>query len=127
LQKKSAEIGGRKARRRRWAKMSEFHTSHNVHPASSVLVRWRTHALAYVFALLPCDALVLVLGLGIIAHHSCVFSAPVGTVLVLASGIARDDFGRRLLRKGHGRHEDDSREHEAGCKTLHGKLLGGRH
>ena len=93
----------------------------------SVLVRWRPYALTYVFALLTRDALVLVLGLGIIAHHFCVLGAPVGTVLVLASGIARDDSGRRFLRKGYGRHEDDSREHEAGCKTLHGKLLGGRH
>src|SRR6478736_2901255 len=43
----------------------------------------------------------------------------------LAGGVTRQNSRRRLLRKGHGRREDERREHEAGCKTRHGNSLAG--
>jgi hypothetical protein len=86
--------------------------------------------LIYVFALVARDALAHALGRGATAHHPRMFRALVGALLMFAGGITWDDPGRRPglspLRKGHGKRENDSREHEAICMALHRELLGSR-
>jgi len=90
-----------------------------------VLAKRRTHALSNVFTLVARDALAHVPRRGPAAHHPRMCSSFVHTLLVFALSITRNNSCRRLglrLRKRYGRHEDDSREHEAGCETFHWEL-----
>jgi hypothetical protein len=84
------------------------------------------HALLYAFAIGASDALVLVSPQGSMARHLRKLRALAETILVFAGRITRHNFrrrpGLRSLPKGHGGHEDESREHEAHCKALHGRL-----
>ena len=60
------------------------------------------------------------------ARHLRKLRALAETILVFAGHITRHNFrrrpGLRLLPKGHGGHEDNSGEHKAHCKALHGRL-----